>query len=376
MSWERFVEGELEALRKADRWRECIAVETHGPEGAIDGKAVISFSSNDYLGLSQHPALRHAAHAAIDRYGTSAAASRLIGGTRELHLELEQTIAQWQNTAAAIVFPTGFAANLGVLSTLGAADVTVFSDELNHASIIDGCRLSKAQVQVYRHVDMDHLAALMRAAPARKIVVTDSVFSMDGDTAPLADLAQLCAREGALLVVDEAHAVLGPDLGHTDAEVLRVGTLSKTLGSQGGWVAGSRALIQLLVNRARSFVFTTGLAPADAAAGLAAVRIMMSPEGEALRARLRSYVERVKPSHPSPIIPIIIGADAAALRAAADLLAQGLYVPAVRPPTVPRGTARLRVTVSAAHTSEMIDRLLRALGPHLHGSTGSPRTEQ
>lgn len=365
MSWRQHVEGELEALRKADRWRECRVVETHGPEGTVDGQLIVSFSSNDYLGLSQHPALREAAHAAIERYGTSAGASRLIGGTRELHLELEQTIAQWRETEAALVFPTGFAANLGVLSTLGAADVTIFSDELNHASIIDGCRLSKAQVQVYRHVDLDHLATLLRATAGRKLVVTDSVFSMDGDTAPLTELAALCARDGALLVIDEAHAVLGPHLSHTHAEVLQVGTLSKTLGSQGGWVAGPRALIQLLVNRARSFVFTTGLSPADAAAGLAAVRIMMSAEGDALRRRLRRYVEQIKPSHPSPIIPIIIGADAAALRAAEDMLAQGLYVPAVRPPTVPPGTARLRVTVSAAHTTQMIDRLQQALRVHV-----------
>jgi 8-amino-7-oxononanoate synthase len=362
MSWHSHIEGELDALRRMDRWRECIAVETHGPEGTIAGQPIVSFSSNDYLGLSQHPALRQAAHEAIDRYGTSASASRLIGGTRALHLELEEAIARWKGTDAAIVFPTGFAANLGVLSTLGAADVTVFSDELNHASIIDGCRLAKAQVQVYRHIDVDHLATLLRGCSTRKIVVTDSVFSMDGDVAPLNELAALCAREDALLVIDEAHAVLGPHLDSTRAAILRVGTLSKTLGSQGGWVAGSRPLIQLLVNRARSFVFTTALSPADAAAGLAAVRIMMSAEGESLRARLRAHVERIKPAHPSPIIPIIIGADAAALQAAAELLARGLYVPAVRPPTVPSGTARLRVTVSAAHTSAMVDRLLQALG--------------
>lgn len=365
MNWRGYIEEQLQALRAVDRWRECIAVETHGPEGALHQQPIVSFSSNDYLGLSQHPELKRAAHAAIDQYGTSAAASRLIGGTRELHLELERTIAAWKKTEAAIVFPTGFAANLGALSTLGAADSTVFSDELNHASIIDGCRLSRAQVQIYRHADLEHLEELLSKAQGRKLVVTDTVFSMDGDAAPLSAIATLCARHDALLVLDEAHAVLGPELERTSAEVLRVGTLSKTLGSQGGWVAGPKHMIDLLVNRARSFIFTTGLAPADAAAGLAAVRIMMSPEGAALRSRLRENVDRVRSGHPSPIVPIILGADAAALQAAADLLAQGFYVPAVRPPTVPQGTARLRVTLSAAHTPQMIERLLLALQPHL-----------
>jgi 8-amino-7-oxononanoate synthase len=361
VSWRTWTERELDALREADRWRECVVVDTHGPQGTIAGRDIVSFSSNDYLGLSQHPDVCRAAHEAIDRFGTGAGASRLIGGTRSLHQALEQTLAEWNDTEAAVVFPTGFAANLGVLSTFATAQATVFSDELNHASIIDGCRLSKAQLRVYRHVDLDHLASLLRQTQTRKVVVTDSVFSMDGDHAPMTALVELCAREDALLIVDEAHAVLGPELPEADASVLRVGTLSKTLGSLGGWVAGPLALVQLLVNRARSFVFTTGLSPADTAAALAAVRICMSEEGERLRARLRSYVDQVKPGHPSPIIPCIIGTDAAALNAAADLLAQGLYVPAVRPPTVPPGTARLRVTVSAAHTQPMIDRLLRAL---------------
>lgn len=365
MSWMSYVERELQALRDLDRWRECVPVETHGPQGALRGAPIVSFSSNDYLGLTQHPDLKRAAYEAIERYGTGAGASRLLGGTRELHLDLESAIATWKAMEAALVFPTGFAANVGVLSTLGTADVTIFSDELNHASIIDGCRLAKAQVRIYRHADLDQLAQLLATTTTRKLVVTDTVFSMDGDVAPLAQLTELCAQENALLVLDEAHAVVGPELPDTDAEVLRVGTLSKTLGSQGGWVAGSRSLIQLLVNRARSFVFTTGLAPADAAAGLAAVRILMSDEGRWLRERLRRNIDRVRPGHPSPIVPIILGSDRAALEAAADLLRQGLYVPAVRPPTVPQGSSRLRVTVSAAHSPEMIDRLLVALRPYI-----------
>lgn len=365
MSWRRAIDEQLDAIRQADRWRECIAVETHGPEGHLGERSILSFSSNDYLGLTQHPALQRAAQAAIEKYGTGAGASRLLGGTRELHVELERAIAAWKKTAASVVFPTGFAANLGVLATLGTADVTIFSDELNHASIIDGCRLARAQTQIYRHVDLEHLEQLLQATATRKLVVTDTVFSMDGDAAPLPALAALCARYEALLVLDEAHAVLGPELGPTDADVLRVGTLSKTLGSQGGWVAGAQPMIQLLVNRARSLVFTTGLSPADTAAALAAVRIVMSDEGVSLRARLRANIDRVRPGHPSPIVPVIIGADGAALQAAARLLERGLYVPAVRPPTVPAGTARLRVTLSAAHTDAMIERLLQALRPPL-----------
>lgn len=359
--WSQWADDELAAIRQADRWRSVVAFDASGAHGTLRGREVIAFSSNDYLGLSQHPAVRQAAKDAIERFGTGATASRLIVGTRSLHIELEAAIASWKHTERALVFPNGFAANLGVLSVLGAADVTVFSDELNHASIIDGCRLAKAKAAIYRHCDAEHLASLLQATPGRKIVVTDSVFSMDGDVAPLAELAKLCATHGALLILDEAHAVLGPEPELGKCELLRVGTLSKTLGSLGGWVAGPRPLIELLINRARSFIFTTGLSPADAAAALAALRVCSSAEGDALRSRLRESIDRIAPHHPSPIVPVVLGEDRAALLAAEHLLSQGIYVPAIRPPTVPRGTARLRVALSASHTPAMLDRLKAAL---------------
>ena len=361
MNWTAWAQSELDGIRRADRWRAPVAFDNRGVHGSLRGRDVIVFSSNDYLGLSQHPAVRRAAASAAIEFGAGATASRLVVGTRSLHEELESDIAAWQRSERALVFPNGFAANLSVLSVLGGPDVTVFSDELNHASIIDGCRLSKARRQIYRHCDTEHLASQLAATPGRKLVVTDSVFSMDGDIAPLDAIAALCAQHGALLVVDEAHAALGPDLAHLPCELFRVGTLSKMLGALGGWVAGSRALIELLINRARPFIFTTGLSPADTAAGLAALRIVTSEEGEGLRRQLRSAIEAIAPGHPSPIVPVILGEDRAALRAAEVMLQHGLYVPAIRPPTVPAGTARLRIALSAAHTEPMLRKLKHAL---------------
>jgi 8-amino-7-oxononanoate synthase len=218
-------------------------------------------------------------------------------------------------------------------------------------------------VRVYRHGDADHVEHLLAAWPGPAIVVTDTVFSMDGDLAPVTALAERCAARGALLVLDEAHAVLGPDLPGDGAgpETVRVGTLSKALGSLGGWVAGSGPLVDLLVNRARSFIFTTALTPADTAAAAAALRIVRSAEGEALVARLRAVTDRVRAGHPSPIVPIVLGDEARAVEAAAALLDRGVLVPAIRPPTVAPGTSRLRVAMSAAHTDDHVDRLLGAL---------------
>jgi 8-amino-7-oxononanoate synthase len=362
MSWTDWATSELDSLRRVDRLRRLVPFDGLGPQGTVGGRPVISFAANDYLGLAGDPEVRGAARAAIERYGTGSSSSRLLVGTRSLHAELEAAIAAWKRTESALAFPTGFAANLGALSTLGTADTTLFSDALNHASIIDGCRLARATTLVYRHGDPEHLESLLQSTTGRKIVVTDSVFSMDGDSAPLDDLARLCVRHEALLIVDEAHAVLGPEAPACDGlQLLRVGTLSKALGSVGGWVAGPRALIDLLINRARSFIYSTGLSPADTAAALAALRVYRSPRGEQLRERLREVVNRVRPAHPSAIIPIVLGDDRMALAAAERLLAHGLHAPAVRPPTVPPGTARLRIALSAAHTDAMIGQLQRAL---------------
>jgi len=328
----------------------------------IGGRPVVSFAANDYLGLAFDSAVIEAGVDAARRWGTGSTASRLIVGTRSLHDELESAIADWKRTEASLVFSTGYAANVGVLTTFGAPDVTICSDELNHASIIDGCRLSRSRVEIYRHADIGHLDAILGRVEGRAIVVSDSVFSMDGDVAPLDDLQTCCARHGALLVLDEAHTVLGPEPSTRDGvEIIRVGTLSKTLGSLGGWVAGTRRVVDLLVNRARPFIFSTALTPPDASAALAALAIVRSPRGEALLSRLRAVIERVAPGRPSPIVPVIVGDERVALDLAASLLEQGVLVPAIRPPTVAPGTSRLRLALSAAHTDDDIDVLLAAL---------------
>lgn len=364
-TWTHWRDRALSEVGCAGQWRETRTLDAAGPPGRLvdEGREVVSFASNDYLGLANHRAVVSAAHEALDRWGAGAGASRLVVGSRPIHSDLESALADWKSTEAALCFPTGYAANLGLLSTVGGPGVTICSDALNHASIVDGCRLARADVRVYDHRDLDHLAALMSEIDGRIIVASDTVFSMDGDVADLEGLGMLCARRRALLVLDEAHAALGPDATALDDEVelLRVGTLSKTLGSLGGFVAGARRWIELLVNRARPFIFTTAPTPADSAAALAALAVMRSPEGDELRRRLRAHVEAIRPGHGSPIVPIILGEEARAVQASGDLLARGLLVPAIRPPTVAPGSSRLRVTMSAAHTPEQVQILLAAL---------------
>jgi 8-amino-7-oxononanoate synthase len=363
-AWGEWAAGEAARIRDAGQWRAPRDLDAAGPEGKLapDDRPVVSFASNDYLGLTQHPAVVAAAHAALDRWGAGSGAARLIVGSRPVHSDLEAALADWKGAERAVLFPTGFAANLGVLTTFGGSGTFIVSDELNHASIIDGCRSSGSEVAVAHHADVDHVDALLRSAGARRaIVVTDTVFSMDGDAAPVDELAEVCVRHGALLVLDEAHAVLGPEPDLANVDAVRVGTLSKTLGSLGGFAAGPASLTDLLVNRARSYIFTTASTPADTAAALAAVEIVRGPEGAGLRERLRGHVEQVRPGHPSPIIPVVIGDERATLAAAAALLDDGLLVPAIRPPTVAPGTSRLRIALSAAHTDEQVGALAAAL---------------
>jgi 8-amino-7-oxononanoate synthase len=361
MTWPGWVDGQLADVRVAGQWRAVRTLDGRGPLFRLeDGRRVVSFASNDYLGLTQHPSVIAAAHAALERYGAGSGSSRLIVGARPGHAALEVALADWRGAEAALVFPSGFAANLSVLSVMGAG-ARIVSDELNHASIIDGARLARSEVAVYRHGDAEHAERLVADAPGRVVVVSDTVFSMDGDVAPVAALASLCARRGALLILDDAHAVF--DLPPVDPALpgLRVGTLSKTLGSVGGFVTGRAAFIQLLVNRARPWIFTTAPAPADMAAAAAALAVVRSPEGDVLRHRLRTHVDVLRPGHPSPIIAVVLGDEDVALATSSALLRRGLLVPAIRPPTVPRGTSRLRIALSAAHTDEQVRELATAL---------------
>lgn len=359
--WAEWAGEEAGRIREAGRWREVRDVDGAGPEVVLaGGRSAVSFASNDYLGLARHPAVVAAAAEAVGRWGAGAGSARLVAGGRPLHRRLEEALAAWKGTEATVLFPTGYAANLGVLQVLGGPGVTVVSDRLNHASIVDGCRLSRSEVVVTPHADLAAVERALAGAEGRALVVTESVFSMDGDVAPLDGLAEACRRHGALLVVDDAHAVLGP-AGPVGPAVVRVGTLSKTLGSLGGFVAGPAALCALIVNRARTFVFTTASTPADTAAALAALGVLRSAEGEALVARLRANVDRLRPGHASPIVPVVVGDEEAAVAAAAALLERGYLVPAIRPPTVPAGTSRLRVSLSALHTPAQVDGLAAAL---------------
>ena len=360
--WDAWVRAESLAIDAAGQWRTLRTVEGGGTRVRLDGltEPVVSFASNDYLGLAHHARVRAAAADAADRFGAGVGSSRLIAGERSVHRDLEAALASLCGCEAALAFPTGYQANLAVLTTFGA-HARIISDELNHASIIDGARLARGELVIYRHGDAEHALDLAATAPGRAVIVTDTVFSMDGDVAPISALSAGCARHQALLVLDDAHAVLPVDVPDPGAPCLRVGSLSKTFGAQGGYVAGPRPWIDLIVNRARSFVYTTGLSPADAAAAAAAVALCSSEEGERLRLRLRGHMEMLRPGHPTPIIPIVIGDERKALDAARVLFEQGLFVPTIRPPTVPAGSSRLRISLSAAHEAGDVARLAGAL---------------
>ena len=361
--WRARVASRNKEIANAGRWRSIRTLDGGGPAFTMeDDRRVVSFASNDYLGLSQHPAVVDAARAALDQWGAGSGSARLIVGGRPIHHELEVALAAWKDTEAALLFPTGFTANLGVLTTFATDDVLVVSDELNHASIIDGTRLARGRVAIARHRDVGHVDELLSMHDGAAIVVTDTVFSMDGDEAPLVELLEVCADHDALVILDEAHSVLGPSVPTSDATVLRVGTLSKTLGALGGFVAGPSPFIDLMINAARPFIFTTAPTPADSAAALAALEVLQSSAGDDLKARLRRHVERIAPGHPSPIVPIVLGDEQRAIDASARLLDDhGLLVPAIRPPTVAPGTCRLRVALSAAHQADDVDRLAKAL---------------
>ncbi|MFZ6016033.1 MAG: 8-amino-7-oxononanoate synthase [Nitrospirota bacterium] len=376
----------LKILKEKSLLREIKDRESpQGPRVQFGGREHINFSSNDYLGLANHPYIIDKAKKAMDNYGHGSAASRLLGGGSILHKELEERIAQFKGTEAALVFNSGYAANTGIIPTIADEDTAIFSDELNHASIIDGCRLSKAKTLIYRHRDLSHLEELIKKEDAKKkIVITDTVFSMDGDIAPLKEIYSICAslnstlstEHSTLLYIDDAHGtgVLGNGRGalahfHIKPEpwIIQMGTFSKALGSFGGFVAGSRDVIEWILNTARSFIFSTALPSCIIAASIAAVELIEN-DSELIK---RLWENRNKVADgikelgynimgsETPIIPLKTGTIEETLRVSRHLYEKGIFTPAIRPPTVKE--PRIRITVTAAHTDEDIERLIEAL---------------
>ncbi|MGZ8393156.1 MAG: 8-amino-7-oxononanoate synthase [Nitrospira sp.] len=351
-----------------------------GPTVLLDNRRVILLSSNNYLGLATHPAVVEAAVSATRQYGAGSGASRLVCGTLPPHEALETALARFKGTEASLTFAAGYLANISVIPTLVGKGGLIFADRLSHASLIDGCRLSGATFRVYHHRDMNHLERLLaRRSPAKPtLIVTDGVFSMDGDIAPLTDIATLAERYDAAVFVDDAHGtgILGRTgrgtLEHCDVESrlpYHMGTLSKALGSAGAYLAGSRAFIAYLVNTCRAFTYTTAPTPASAAAATAALRVIeQEPERRARlwhnRERLAQGLTRLGfrlTASDSPILPILVGDAVRAVNLAHTLLTYGVYAPAIRPPTVPPATSRIRLTITADHTTEHIDEALTAL---------------
>jgi 8-amino-7-oxononanoate synthase len=373
---ERLAELDASGLRRRLR----IVDGPQGPEVMLDGRTVLLLCSNNYLGLADHPRLRRAAADAALALGTSSGASRLISGSMSIHHELEGRLAEFEGTEAALLFGSGYLANTGAIAALARRGEVVFSDELNHASIIDGCRLAGAETFVYRHCDTEHLEwGLGRAAGRGALIVTDGVFSMDGDIAPLDDLAILARRHGCRLMVDEAHATgcLGPGgrgsvaaAGLTDEVDLIVGTLGKALGAYGAYACGSREMIDFLINSARPFIFSTAPPPPAVAAASAALELLSESAGrvERLRTNAAALREGLRSEGLSPIgsktqiVPLVVGEADDAMRLCERLLEEGIFAQAIRPPTVPPGTCRLRLTVMATHRVADLRHAARRIG--------------
>ncbi len=402
---------ELKSLRENQLYRSLKEIDSDQDVFVeFQGQQFLNFSSNNYLGLANDPRLKQAAIEATQKYGTGSGASRLITGSMHLHHELEEKLARFKNAETALVFNSGYQANLGILTALMREGDEIFSDELNHASIVDGCRLSRATVKVYRHGDVGQLEEMLKNTPhptplpqgeranklegyslprgeggrgrvCRRLIVTDSIFSMDGDAAPLKELAVLAEKYDCFLMVDEAHAtgVLGPSgkglveelwpsarPDYLKEHLIQMGTLGKALGSFGAYVAGSKEMIDLLINKARSFIYTTAVPPAVSASSLKALEIVeQEPER---RKKLRQNIEffHSKFSHlkekSSPIIPFIVGSSEKALQFSQQLFEKGLWVTPIRYPTVARGSERLRITLMATQSTEQIQSLIQALG--------------
>ena len=384
-AFDQFLQAELKSIDEAGLLRSLRRIETPQQVEVYSGDlALINFSSNDYLGLAAHESLRVAAQAVVETLGAGAGSARLISGSQTISHDLETALATFKQAEAALSFSSGYAAALGTVPALvGQGDVVII-DKLVHACLVDAARLSDAKLRVFKHNDLADLESILQWADEREgntLVISESVFSMDGDLAPVRDLVQLKNRYGAWLMLDEAHATglygegrrgIAEEMGVADGVEVQLGTLGKALGAAGGYICGSQALIDLLVNRARSFIFSTAPVPAQLAAAKRGVELVQSDEGEALRTRLWANVDALKdglikqgwklPEVRSAILPLMIGDEREALALAERLREAGIWVPAVRYPTVAQGAARLRITVSAAHQTEHLDALLDALG--------------
>lgn len=379
--------SEIEELKERNLYR--VMPKVFGMPGRIvrfNGIEKLNFSGNNYLGLAGHPKIIQGCVQAAQAYGAGATASRLIAGNGEAHRELESFIAKWKDVEAAILFGSGYQANVGVISCLMGKEDLIISDQLNHASIIDGCRLSRSRVMVFPHLDLNRAEDCLRLQGfRRKLLVTESVFSMDGDRAPLKELDALCRRWGAALMVDEAHGtgVLGPqgrglaaDIGITPE--IQMGTLGKAAGTSGAYVAGSSSLIELLTNKARSLIYTTASPPGVVGSALEALKIIASEEGDRRRARLaenvRTFHELLGPQHslegaPAHIVPVRIGDSSRTMRVSASCLDRGVFVHGIRFPTVPEGSARLRFTLMSDHTEADLHKAVEVLREALENTS-------
>ncbi|MGC8602911.1 MAG: aminotransferase class I/II-fold pyridoxal phosphate-dependent enzyme, partial [Desulfomonilaceae bacterium] len=362
--------SEIEALRGKALYRKMpVIMGIPGRTISVDGVNALNFSSNNYLGLASHPRVLATFAYAVKTHGAGSTASRLITGNCASHRELEEFIANWKKTEASLVFGSGYQANLAILTTLTGRGDLVISDELNHASIIDGCRLSRAETSIYKHLDLNSaLDALKRTGFRRKLLVTESIFSMDGDQAPLKELSNLCQENDAFMVVDEAHStgIYGPSGEGLCSELgvvpdVQMGTLGKAVGVSGAYVAGSRSLIDLLINRARSFIYTTAHSPAVSSAALEALKIIVSSEGNVRRSLLKNNIktmsknlQKIFPHNElnCHILPIHIGPSDRTMEMSQACLKEGLFVQGIRFPTVREGSARLRLTLISDHTTE------------------------
>ena len=376
---------ELQELKEKNLFRKLTCLESsHNSRISVKGEAFVDFSSNDYLNLSGHTEIIKTVVKSLNRYGFGSGASRLLSGTYSSHERLEKRLAKFKKTEAAILFNTGYAANTGIIPVIADKNSVIFSDELNHASIVDGIRLSRADVMIYKHKDLDCLEALLKRSMSKKtikrrLIVTDTVFSMDGDIAPLKELKLISEKYDALLMIDDAHGtgVLGKTgrggLEHYNIKagsVIQMGTLSKALGCYGAFVAGKKVLIDLLINKARSFIYSTSLPPAVAEAGVKAVDIL---DSGSIRLRKRLWKNRQRLfnglqelgfdtlASETPIIPVLIGDINNTLKIGKYLYKNKIFAPAIRPPTVPEGKCRIRFSVSAGHTDEDIDTVLEVM---------------